>query len=62
MQRREGRMAAPEAETPTRGRLSYTPVSSVRTVERAIFLVALVAILMLGAIGGLNALIGIYTD
>jgi len=62
MQRREGRMAHPEMEAPGAQRLPPARIQPIRNWETWFFVLALVAILMLGVIGGLNALIGIYTN
>ena len=62
MQRREGRMAHPELEAAPGARHPPLTITPTRNWERWLFVLALIAILMLGAVGGLNALIGIYTN
>lgn len=59
MQRREGRMGHPELEPEASDRTAYRLVVH-RTWERQIFVGAMIVILMLGIVGGVNAAIGLF--
>ncbi len=60
MIRREGRLANPESETAPRVHSPRRGTTVNVTWERSIFVGAVIAILMLGAIGGMNVVIGIF--
>ncbi len=60
MIRREGRLDHPEPETAPRVHAPRRGTTVNLNWERAIFVLAVIAILMLGAIGGMNVVIGIF--
>ena len=59
MIRREGRMDNPQVETGTKG-LEVPRTVVVRNWERPVLVLAVVAILVLGGIAGLNSLMSLF--
>ena len=60
MIRREGRLDSAQPDTRTRARNSTRDPIVIRNWERPILVAAVIAILVLGGIGGLNSLVGLF--
>jgi hypothetical protein len=60
MIRREGRVDNPHIETSSGGATAGRRTGEVRAWERQLLVAAFIVVLMLGAIGGVNALISMF--